>query len=107
MRLSILLPALTGVAALAFTPVIALGAPQTPPSAPVTVVNTTANPVPVNIQGGVSGLVQAIQNLQNSVDALQQPRPSDIVTLTTSFNACPAPATVGDLVDTRIMPDAT
>jgi hypothetical protein len=36
-------------------PVVTLGAPQVPPSAPVTVVNTTANPVPVT--GNVSGSV--------------------------------------------------
>ena len=34
------------------SPVSAQGGPQTPPSAPVTVVNTTANPVPVS--GGVT-----------------------------------------------------
>jgi hypothetical protein len=39
-------------------------ASQTPPSAPVTVVNTTANPVPVNVNGSVTGSV-SISNTPN------------------------------------------
>ena len=35
------------IGTIALFPIIAHGAPQTPPSAPVTVVNTTANPLPV------------------------------------------------------------
>jgi hypothetical protein len=40
-----------------FCSTLALGAPQVPPSAPVTVVNTPANPVPVTGSLGVSGTV--------------------------------------------------
>jgi hypothetical protein len=45
------------VASAMLWPVVALGAPQVPPSAPVTVVNTPANPVPVTGSLGVSGSV--------------------------------------------------
>lgn len=45
------------VASAMLWPVVALGAPQNPPSAPVTVVNTPANPVPVTGSLGVSGSV--------------------------------------------------
>ena len=38
-------------------PALALGAPQNPPSAPVTVVNTEANPVPITGSTTVSGAV--------------------------------------------------
>jgi hypothetical protein len=41
----------------ALCPTLALAAPQNPPSAPVTVVNTPANPVPVTGSLGVSGAV--------------------------------------------------
>jgi hypothetical protein len=43
-------------------PSLALGAPQTPPSAPVTVVNTAANPVPITGSTTVSGSVAATQS---------------------------------------------
>ncbi|HSQ81165.1 MAG TPA: hypothetical protein VLU54_08530 [Casimicrobiaceae bacterium] len=36
-------------------PALALAAPQVPPSAPVTVVNTSANPVPVSGNVGIAG----------------------------------------------------
>ncbi len=36
-------------------PVVTLGAPQVPPSAPMTVVNTSNNPVPVTGSVGVTG----------------------------------------------------
>jgi hypothetical protein len=43
---------------------VTLGASQDPPSAPVTVVNTPANPVPVRLQGTgtISGSVNAVQS---------------------------------------------
>ena len=43
-------------------PTLALGAPQAPPSAPVTVVNTTANPVPITGSTTVSGTIAATQS---------------------------------------------
>jgi len=52
---------LAGAIALLY-PGLALAAAQTPPSAPVTVVNTTANPVPVTGSATVSGTVTATQS---------------------------------------------
>lgn len=48
-------------------PILALGAAQTPPSAPVTVVNGTSNPVPVRGSVGVSGTVTVGNTDQNPV----------------------------------------
>jgi hypothetical protein len=48
-------------------PVATLGAPQSPPSAPVTVVNQPANPVPVTGTLGVSGSVTVGNTYQNPV----------------------------------------
>lgn len=49
------------------SPILAFGAPQNPPSAPVTVVNGSSNPVPVQGSVGISGTVTVGNTDQNPV----------------------------------------
>src|SRR6476661_4486282 len=69
------------VASAMLWPVVALGAPQNPPSAPVTVVNTPANPVPVTGSLGVSGSV-AVNNSASSPVPVTIVMPSATPTVT-------------------------
>jgi hypothetical protein len=66
-----------GVATLLLCPMLALAAPQNPPSAPATIVNTPSNPVPVAVQGTVPVTVRgqlsgnvSVTNASLRVDAL-------------------------------------
>jgi hypothetical protein len=54
-------------------PQLVRGAPQTPPSAPVTVVNTNANPVPVSGALSVGGTVAATQSGEWQVKVTNTP----------------------------------
>ena len=69
---------LVAVGAAVLFPQYVQGAPQVPPSAPVTIVNTVANPVPVAGTMKVAGEVLAQQSGTWSVEVSNFPEPSEV-----------------------------